>query len=203
MKKKLNDHDYFLDYISKHYNQLKMKYLRFCTEKHYKFDEDVYSNTILKCYDTIKKNGKLKNKTPHGIESYFFLAFRNNTFLEAISPRSAKRDWNVDNEQLNELYEEYSNNHNCSSNAKIANDLFTDFSVLYIMSCVEDNFDSEHFYLYRIKTLCGMTFKQLEEKTKVKDSRKKFVAVQRWVKENIKKEDIKKLFYEKYGDLIS
>ena len=71
------------------------------------------------------------------------------------------------------------------------------------MVVVEENFDNEHFYLYRLKTLVpNMTFKRLQEVTKIKASRLKVIEVQRFVKETIKKEDIRKAFFDFYGDLI-
>ena len=71
------------------------------------------------------------------------------------------------------------------------------------MSQVEDNWDAEHFYLFRVKTLVpNMTFKKLQDQTNINSSRKKTIEVMRWVKDNIKKEEIRKLFYNMYGDII-
>ena len=47
-----------------------------------------------------------------------------------------------------------------------------------------------------------MTYKKLQEKTNCTSCRQKFVTVKNWVKENVKKEDIKKAFNEIYGDLL-
>lgn len=199
----MKDEQLFINYIDNHYQELKNKYFKFCQEKQYDWDEDVYSDTILKCYETIKKNGKLKDTTPYGIESYFFRSFKNNIINEKNYGRVKKRDMNINSDNINDIYEVWYNDNFSDAKVKIVNDLFKDFSVLYIMAMVEDNWDSEHFYLFRIKTLTpNMTFKKLADITKIKGSRKKTIEVIRWVKENIKKEEIRKVFYELYGDII-
>ena len=191
----------YLNWISKNYSQLKNKYYKFCQEKQYTWSEDIYSDTILKVYDVIVKKG-LKDTSDYGMESYTFIAFKNNIMNEQRYSRNKKRDYNISSDNINELYEAWYNSNFSDARVKIANDLFKDFSILYVMSKVEDQFDSEHFYLFRVKTLCNLTFKQLSEQTKIKASRRKVIEVMRYVKENITKEEIKKVFYAMYGDLL-
>ena len=198
----MQDETLFLNYINDHYNELKRKYFKFCQEKQYDWDEDIFSDTILKCYDCIVKKGGLKDKTAHGIESYFFIAFRNNIMNEQRYSRNKKRDRNINSDSINDLYEVWYNANNNDARVKIVNDLFKDFSILYIMTQVEDNFDEEHFYLFRLKTLCNLTFKRLSEITQIKASRKKVIEVIHWIKDNIRKEDIRQLFFVMYGDII-
>lgn len=198
----MSDETIFLNYINDHYTELKNKYYKFCQEKQYTWNEDIYSDTILKCYDVIIKNGKLKDKSPHGIESYFFMAFRNNIMNEQRYSRNKKRDKNINSDHINDLYEEFYNRTENPAINKVMHDLFVDFSTLYIMMQVEDNWDSEHFYLFRLKTLVpNMTFKKLADITSIKASRKKTIDVIRWVKENIRKEDVKKAFNKFYDNL--
>lgn len=199
----MQDETIFLNYINDHYAELKNKYWKFCQEKQYEWNEDIFSDTILKCYDCIKKKGELKDKTSYGIESYFFKAFKNNIMNEQRYSRNKKRDRNINSDTINDLYETWYNDNFNDARVKIVNDLFKDFSILYIMSRVEDNFDKESFYLFRIKTLVpNMTFKRLADTTKIKASRRKCIEVMRWVKDNIKKEDIRTVFFSVYGDLI-
>lgn len=199
----MQDETIFLNYINNHYQELKNKYWKFCQEKQYPWDEDIFSDTILKCYECIEKKGELKDRTPYGIESYFFKSFKNNILNEQRYSRNKKRDYNITSDNINELYENWYNNNFNDARVKIVNDLFKDFSILYIMAMVEDNWDNEHFYLFKVKTLTpNMTFKKLSDTTKIKGSRKKTIEVVRWVKENIKKEEIRKTFYELYGDII-
>ncbi len=197
----MKDERLFIQHINDHYQELKNKYWKFCQEKAYTFDEDIFSNTILRCYETIEKKG-LKDKSEQGIENYFFKSFKNNTMLEPIYSRNKKRDHNINSDNINEIYENWYNENNNDARVKIINDLWKDFATLYIMMRVEQEFDAEHFYLYRLKTLGNLTFKQLAEKTNIKASRLKVIEVQHWVRENITKEEIKKLFNELYGSLI-
>ena len=48
-----------------------------------------------------------------------------------------------------------------------------------------------------------MTYKELSEKTKIPNSRKKVLTVMRWLKKNVTKKEIEKRFDETYGYLIS
>lgn len=198
----MKDQDLFINFINQNYVDLKNKYWKFCQENFYDWDEDVYSDTIIRCYDIIERNG-LKDKSPYGIESYFFKAFVNNIRNERNYSRIKKRDFNITSDNINDIYEAWYNKTQDSSKVKLVNDLFKDFAILYIMTRVEANFDAEHFYLYRLKSLVpDMTFKRLAETTKIKASRLKTIEVQRWVKDNIKKEDVRTAFFQIYGDLI-
>lgn len=198
----MQDETIFLNYINDHYTQLKNKYFKFCQERQYTWDEDIFSDTIIKCYESIVKRG-IKDKTPQGIENYFFKAFKNNIMNERRYSRIKKRDNNITSDNINELYENWYNSNFNDARVKIINDLFKDFSILYIMMQVESNFDSEHFYLFKVKTLVpDMTFKKLADTTKIKASRRKTIEVMHWVKDNIKKEEIRTVFFQVYGDLI-
>lgn len=199
----LNDETLFINYINDHYQQLKLKYRRFCTEKQYGWDEDIFSDTILNCYNAIKKKGKLNDKTPQGIENYFFRSFKQNIQREKQYCRVAKRDLNYNSDNINAVYEEWYNENNTPERQKLLNDLWKDFATLYIMTKVEDNFDSEHFLLFRLKFLMPqMTYKKLQEKTQSKKVREKVVNVRNWVKNNVTKDEVKKVFALMYGDLI-
>lgn len=198
----MSDKDKFMHYINDHYNHLKYKYINFCRDKGYQWDEDIFSDTILKCYEAINKKGKLEDTSDQGIQNYFFISFKMNLKREGQYARNMKRDLNVSSDEIEELYEDYYNKNNSSSAQKVYKDLFKDFSVLYIMTIVEDNFSPEEFYLFRIKTLGNLTYKELQEKTKIKASRQKVINVKNFLKTNVKKEDIKKAFNTIYGDLL-
>lgn len=193
----------YLNWFSQHYEELKYKYLNFCKEKNYNWDEDIYSDTYLKVYDCILKKG-IKDPTPFGYENYFFKAFKNNTLNASRYACVKKRDKNFSSDNIEIAYEQWYNENNDDSKTKLISDLWKDFSVLYIMMQVENNFPQEYFYLFRIKTLTkNMTFKKLQETCpNIKSTRKKVIEVQRWLKDNVKKEDIKNAFNDIYGDLI-
>ena len=199
---KMTDQDLFINYINQHYDELKAKYKAFCGLNGYNWDEDIYSDTILKCYDAIAKKGHLNDTTSQGIENYMFISFKLNIKREGQYARNMKRDLNITSDNINGIYEEWYNDNNTTSRTKLLTDLWKDFSTLYIMNEVESNFPPEDFYLFKLKTLCNMTYKEVQEKTNEKRIRQRIVDIKNWLKANVKKEDVKTAFYEIYGNLI-
>lgn len=197
----MRDEETFLLHINDNYERLRGRYMKFCHEKQYQWDEDIFSDTIVKCYDTIKRKGRLEDNTPDGIENYFFKSFKINLQREKQYSRNAKRDLNL-TDTIEELYEDYYNNSNITPNEKIRNDSWKDFATLYIMMAVEQQFDYEHFHLFQLKMLCNLTYRELAQKTNSKGVRNKVLTVKQWVKENISKEEIKRAFDEQYGKIM-
>ena len=198
----MQDNKLFIEYINDHYDELYYKYRQFCKEKNYAWDEDIFQDTILKCHDAIAKRGRLDDTSSQGIENYFFISFKLNIKREGQYARNQKRDLNYSSENINAAYEDWYNANKDDSRAKLINDLFVDFSTLYIMMLVEKNFDNEHFYLFKLKTLCGYTYKQLSDKTSIKGVRQKVLDVKNWLKDNLSKDEINKAFISMYGDLL-
>ena len=199
---KLKDQDIFINYINDHYDTLKNKYRKFCYEKQYDWDEDIFSDTILSCYTAIERKGGLDDTSPQGIENYYFRSFKTNIQREKQYCRVSKRDFNYNSDNIFSLYEEWYNENNSPERIKLLSDLWCDFATLYILTKVEDNFDAEHFLLFRLKYLSKLTYKKLQEKTKAKKCRQKVVNVRAWIRENVSKDEIKKAFEKMYGDLI-
>lgn len=193
--------DKFLKWFSGKYMDLKRKYFKLCVEKKWTFDEDVFSDTYLKVYESILKRG-IKDDSEKGFENYLFMAFRNNTLNEKRRWNIKYRDNDFDTEKLSSTYEKWYNRTHDSEKKKIVSDMFNDFSILYIMTLVEDNFDDEHFYLFRIKTMCNMKYKELAQKTNILSARLKVIEVIKWLKENVTKEEIKAAFWRTYGNII-
>lgn len=193
----------FLNYINNNYILLKNKYRKFCSEKQYDWDEDIFSDTILNCYNAITKKGKLNDTTNQGIENYFFRSFKQNLQREKQYCRVSKRDMNYNSDNINEVYEDWYNENNSPAKVKLLNDLWKDFATLYILTKVEDNFDQEHFRLFNLKTMIpNMTYKKLQEKTHCTSCRQKVVNVKNWVKNNVTKKEIGDAFQRIYGNLI-
>ena len=193
--------DAYLQWVSTNWDSLRKKYFTFCKEKNYSWSDDIFSDTYLKIYEKILKSG-INDNTGEGFDNYTFKSFKQNLQREGQYCRNAKRDANIDSDSLNSLYEDYYNTHNDSSIEKVKKDLYTDFATLYIISRVDDAFDAEHSYLFRIKHLCNLTYKQLAQQTKIKGARQKTVNVKNWIKENITKSEIDDAFQKIYGDLL-
>lgn len=199
---KVEDNRLFINYINDHYKQLYYKYRQFCKEKDYEWSEDIFQDTIVNCYSAITKKGKLQDTSNQGIENYFFKSFKMNIMREKQYARNQKRDLNVEADDVDVMYEDWTNNNKEDARTKIVSDMWKDFSCLYIMMLVEDNWDDEHFYLFRLKHLCNMTYKQLTDKTGIKGVRQKILDVKQWLKDNLSKEEINKAFQLAYGDLL-
>ena len=199
----MEDATIFINYINDHYNQVVNTLKILCNQRHQKFDEDGYHTCIIRCYDAIAKKGSLNDKSPYGITSYLIRSYFNYVLEEKRSAKNKKRDQNYDDDNIGELQEEWSQKNQVDAKQKIVVDMFRDFSVLYIMMVAESNFDSEHFYLFRLKQLQpGMTYKKLAEVTQMKGVRQKVVEVKKFIQQNVTKEMIRKEFYDIYGDII-
>lgn len=193
--------DNYLKWFSLNYTPLKNKYRKYCIENHYEWDEDIFSDTYLRIYEKILRNG-LKDNSETGFNNYTFKSFKQNLQREKQYCRNSKRDANIDSESLHSLYEEYYNSHNNSSQQKLKNDLYIDFATLYIMHKVDENFDYEHSYLFRTKHLCNLTYKELAQMSNIKGVRQKVLTVKNWVKDNVTKDELQEAFQRIYGDLL-
>lgn len=203
IKRTMKDETIFLNYIGNNYDEVVNTLKILCSQRKQVLDEDLFHESILRCHKAIQKKGYMKDSSPYGIKSYLIRTYFNYVMEEKRSAKVKKRDQNYNSDNIGEMYESYYNSNNINSREKVTNDLFKDFSVLYILMLIETNFDSEHFYLFRLKELCkDMTYKKLSEKTGIKAVRQKVVECKKWLKENVTKEDIRKEFFEIYGDLL-
>lgn len=191
----------FLGWINGNYDKQKRKMETFCLSSAITFNADVFGDTIVKMYDKILKNN-IEDPTEKGFENYFFKAFKTNIIREKQYARNSRCDDNYDGE-VDEVYEDWYNKENDGEVEKLKRDLWLDYSTLYIMAKVEENFDDEHLYLFKMKYLMPkMTYPKLQKTTKLKNVRQKVIDVKNWLKENVTKDEIKKAFYSKYGNLL-
>ena len=189
----------FINYINNHYQELYNRFQAFCNNKNYKFDEDIFQDTIVKCYNLINRKG-LEDISDKGIENYFFMSFKQNLQRESQYARNQKRDDNVVN--ITGAYSEYLNSL-LTQKEKLKSDLYKDFATLYLLSAAEEHFDYEHFNLLRQKTFDkNMTYQKLQEKTGLKGVRQKVVDVKNWLKNNVSQSEVKREFEAIYGDLF-
>ena len=190
----------FLNHINDNYSRLVSTALLMFnnSKKKIEFSEDIFNDTIIKCYELLEKKKSMKDESPKGMDNYFLKSLYLNTMMEKRYAYVKKRSHDID---VNSVLSSRDNG-DSQVQSKLVKDLKTDFSVLYIMMQVEEHFDQQHFYLYRLKTLCEMTYKDICNKTQIKGARNMIIEVRTWIQNNIKKEDIDKAFYETYGDII-
>lgn len=199
----MSDAEIFLQYINNNYDKVGGTLKLLSAQRKQKFDEDAFHETILRCHKAISKKGYLKDKSPYGITSYLIRSYFNIIKEEKRSAKNAKRDLNYNSDNIGGLYEDYYNSNFTDARQKVVSDLFRDYAVLYVMMVAEQNFDSEHFYLFKLKELCkDMTYKKLSEKTKIKGVRQKVVEVKRFIQANVTKDEIRKSFFETFGDIL-
>ena len=195
----MTSEEIYYDILERNYNNLKQICKDVCKRNQEKFSEDILNDTVIQVHKIIQKKGKLDDMSERGILNYMTRSYVNNLRMEKRYAYIKKRDHNITQEEFNERYEKSMS----SKQEKIIKDLLEDFSVLYIMKLVEINFDTEHYYLFKLKMLCGKTYKQIHDQTHIKKSRDKIIEVNKWVKQNLTREKIKQEFYSIYGDLIT
>lgn len=188
-----------IETIANNYEKLKDACQNVCNRNGEKFDEDIFQDTVVKVYDIAEKKGGLDDQTESGVLNYFVRSFVNN--LREINRYAyrKKRDFNVTDEEIMQLFERSLSN----PDEKIMHDLLEDFSVLFLTKQVELNFNDEQYYLYKLKFLCGLTYKQIAQKTNIPKSRDKILEVKRWLNANFTRKIIKEEFISIYGDLLS
>lgn len=184
--------------ISQNYNNLKQVCKDVCKRNKEQYSEDALNDTVIQVHKIIQKKGKLDDMSDNGIMRYFVRSYVNNLRMEKRYAYHKKRDYNITQEEFNDRYEQSLS----SKRDKIIKDLLEDFSVLYIMKLVELNFPPEQLYLYKLKMICNKTYKQIHDETRIKKSRDKIIEVNKWVKQNLTRDVIKKEFFDIYGDLI-
>ena len=198
MDEELKPEDVYFTCLNKHYNNLKQVCKDVCKRNKEQYSEDALNDTVIQVHKIIQKKGKLDDMSENGIMRYFVRSYVNNLRMEKRYAYHKKRDYNITQEEFNDRYEQSLS----SKRDKIIKDLLEDFSVLYIMKLVELNFPPEQLYLYKLKMICNKTYKQIHDETRIKKSRDKIIEVNKWVKQNLTRDVIKKEFFDIYGDLI-
>ena len=183
--------DKWLHYIGTIYEEYRKKYFKMANDLNYNVNEDMFNDTILACYNSIARNN-LSDTTEQGMRNYLFRAFKVN--LNAISNYDKRKDV-VDD--LTALAEQYELQGEATYN-KIKKQLLEDYSVIYLLNKVEDNFDTISFHCFRLKTMLPCTYQRLREITKVKDCKKRVVKVNKWLRENMTRQEILTNFKKQY-----
>lgn len=183
----------WLKTISECYEEYKKKYFKMFSDLNYNFTEDIFNDTIIACYNSIARNN-IKDKSLQGYRNYLFRSIKIN--VNAVSNYDKRKDV-VDD--LTALAEQYENQGEATYN-KIKKQLLEDYSLIYILEQVENNFDTITFHCYRLKTMLLCTYQRLRELTKVKDCKKRVVKVNKWLRENITEKEIYEAFCIDYPD---
>lgn len=179
--------DYWMTVISKHYDTYDKQF------KKYGYPDDLINTTVLYCYECIERNG-LKDTTEQGCKNYFFRAYNSN-LIHLKDPYNNRKDENVEPVEtpITETAEE-----------KWNRQLYTDYSALYILKAAEEQFDHVSFWCFRIKHLVPkISYEKLRNITGIKDCKRRVVEINKWLKENITKDEIRESFARDFPDFMS
>ena len=180
--------------MADNYSDMRKKYKQFCFLHKLTFDEDVLQETYLKVRSLIERKG-LKDESDKGMENYFFLAFKKNTFLAYNSKLKSKLVLDADIKERKIVEEE-------TVSDRIEMERFDDFVRNYILSLIQLHFDSLSTRCWRLKRLISIngkrfTYEQIRKITNILDCKKRIVLIDRWIKQNIKLKDI----YNEYSSI--
>lgn len=182
----------FLKWAGGNYEELKRHTVAYCMDQHYTWSEDIFSDTIIKVHDAIERKGGLDDPSPKGMENYFFLSYRNNSTRERQYARVRKRV-----EFTSDIAKSFEATP--TSDEKVMDDLYKDFTVMYLALAAEDastrgELDPESFRLWRWKTFTPMTYKRLREVTGAKAVRRKVLEVRDWLRSNVSLKEVDNAF---------
>ena len=105
----MEDSRKFLNHINSNYTTLKCKFKKYCGDNHLSFNDDIFQESILRCYEAIERKGFLQDSSPYGCESYLFMSLKMNIKRESQYARNMKRDCNINSDNIASLYEEWYN----------------------------------------------------------------------------------------------
>lgn len=154
----------FLTYVANNFKTIKNKFELQIKRVGLSFDEDIFSDTILKCNEKLKES----NINDKEMLYYFWMAFKNNTLREIGYIRN-----NTTDQIPEDIIDEY-------DDEKI--DLFDVVTKLII-----DEFGEEIYQLFSLHAN-GMTYEELYKITKKENLKYIFRKVREYVRRKIKKE---------------
>lgn len=154
----------FLTYVANNFKTIKNKFELQIKRVGLSFDEDIFSDTILKCNEKLKES----NINDKEMLYYFWMAFKNNTLREIGYIRN-----NTTDQIPEDIIDEY-------DDEKI--DLFDVVTKLII-----EEFGEEIYQLFSLHAN-GMTYEELYKITKKENLKYIFRKVREYVRGKIKKE---------------
>lgn len=186
----------FLEIANKYYEDNKKKWRKLYKDNDLGFDEDVYSETILKVYNYLTKH-HLEDDSEQGYLNYWFRAFNINIRREKQYAHHNYTVYGCDlvkesdsQPQLDETRDE-----------KVRRHIFDDWVVIYILQLIEREFDDISFRCFRLYyILPKMTYAKLREVTNIKDCKKRVNTIKRWLKDNVTTSQLKQKFREYYDE---
>ena len=172
------DVDLFNKIIAEHYLSYQRKMKQWCFQNSTTYDEDVLSETYLKCADRISRVG-IEDKTEQGILNYFFIAFKKNTYQHYLQQQKNMVDQNADVFSLlleDTPLEEF-------EQAAQHQELL----VKTILDEIRENFDEIDYHIFRLRYLFQvdgkfLNYKQIKAMTNIPDTRKRLMRMNAYIR---------------------
>lgn len=185
--------DKWMETIGQVYEEIKSGCKANTLKKKREWNEDVFEETILLCYDSVARNG-LKDTSIQGCKSYLFNAYNTNVLREATNPYTTRKE--ADSEVFFQTYDVIDEN---DAEAKIYNERYNDFATIKILQLVEDNFDATSFYVFRLKYMMPkMSMRKLINLTNIKNAKTRIKNILEWLRENVSEKGLEKEFEKIY-----
>lgn len=185
----------FMKVIGKHYND----YIKLFRTMFTEIDgSDVAAETLLKCHSSIQRNGmkKLseeKEKRENDFKNYFFISAKMN-YLTMASEKARKTCEIIDWKMADYIKDDI------TAEQKQEMDFYNDYKVVWIVDKVENKFDPITFRCWRLKYLIkGMTYQRTKEITGIGNTKSRITMVQKWLKDNVTEDMIRKDFDNEYN----
>ena len=156
----------FLELSGNLYNTNKEKWSKMLPN----FDEDIYNDTIVKCYDSILKG----DDTEGDLQGYWFKSFKNNLNRNKEYSKNKNK---VDTDVVDLLKDKQTEEETINLYYSAISD---------ILLKVKHQFNRKTFEVYRMYLLCNMSYEQLDKATGLKDSKERINKVKKWVCQNMK-----------------
>lgn len=155
---------------------------------------DVMNETVLKTYNAIRHNGMRKlsdtdmERRHRQMRDYLFIAAKLNYLTHVQSEQKRNGTSNVEFEGYDDTEE------------KVLGDIWKDYQTMKILEAVEDNFEPVDFYLFRRYHLSdNMTYAKLKQETGIPNCKSRVVAINKWLRENLGKNELRKAFDSEFG----
>lgn len=192
--------DDFMNYVGTIYDEYFNNFVEIL-----QFEPDIVQDSLMRTYNAILYNGidnpvYVDENTPVEerekiYRNKWFIACKNNGSVGITSDRYRTR--RSDNDITHILKdEEYT-----TADDKVRNDMWNDFRTLYLLEHVCKNFSVQTCYCFRIYYMVpDMTYKKLQQLTKLKDARTRVTTVNRYLRENKERlqKDMEKAFTTQY-----
>lgn len=163
----------FLNFVGKHFNELKGKFTTQIRKIGFDFNHDVFYDTMLKCNDKITDTNTLDEE----MENYFWIAFKNNTM----------REFNYSRNKLTEGEEAITD----EVLGTTEDDVYTDFSYSdyeNVSKMIIKEFGVDLYKLFALHAN-GTEYKDLVKESEVNDLKYKFRKIRDYVRKNYQKEE--------------